>query len=192
MIVTVTGGARSGKSTFAEKYAARLGAEGIYVATAQIYDDEMRRRIDLHADRRVSSSFPWITVEQPYDVAELLKQINRESNLFRAERRVVLIDCLTLWLSNWLLRLESEPEPEAAVMGKIEELCGALKDFQGTVLLVTNEVGYGIVPEYKLGRMFRDLSGVMNQRAAAISKQVFLVTMGIPVELKQLAFRLEE
>ncbi|WP_166242200.1 bifunctional adenosylcobinamide kinase/adenosylcobinamide-phosphate guanylyltransferase [Paenibacillus turpanensis] len=191
MVVLVTGGARSGKSSFAEKYAAKLGSEGIYVATAQAYDEEMQHRIALHAKRRNEAGFPWLTVEKPFELAELLQQINKESNLFRFEKRVILVDCMTLWLSNWLLRFEHEEQCEEAVMQKIERMCEVLRDYQGPVVLVTNEVGYGIVPEYKLGRRFRDLSGWMNQRLASISKEVFLVTAGIPIELKKQAYRFE-
>jgi len=231
MIAMVTGGARSGKSAFAEKYAARLAERGIYVATAQALDESMRERIARHRRRRDDMEFRWQTVEEPLDLVGVLTRTEREP--------VVLIDCLTLWLTNVLLqagsggdgggwtgseRTASErtggertggagPEPggrsggetvragEAAgrpaeeeavsrrVLGRVDELAGALSAHRGHVVLVTNEVGDGIVPEYPLGRLYRDLAGLMNQRIAAVSGQVFLVTAGIPIELKSLAYR---
>ncbi|MCM3268225.1 bifunctional adenosylcobinamide kinase/adenosylcobinamide-phosphate guanylyltransferase [Paenibacillus elgii] len=181
MKVLVTGGARSGKSGFAEKYAAVLGHEGLYVATAQAYDDEMRRRIDLHRQSRSERGFRWTTAEEPFALAELLE---------RSTAPVVLVDCLTLWLSNWLLRLEQEPDAEAQLEAKIDSLAAIFAAAKQPTVLVTNEVGAGLVPEYKLGRIFRDLSGRMNQRLAREADQVFLVASGIPLELKSMAFKL--
>ncbi|AFC33042.1 Adenosylcobinamide-phosphate guanylyltransferase [Paenibacillus mucilaginosus 3016] len=177
--VLVTGGARSGKSGFAERHAARLGARGLYIATSQAYDDEMRERIALHRQSREAQAFPWTTAEEPYVLSALLQE---------AREPVVLVDCLTLWLSNWLLRLEQEPDAQRLLEEKIEELARAFERAERPVILVTNEVGYGLVPEYKLGRIFRDLSGRMNQRLARSADQVFLVTSGIPLELKALAY----
>ena len=142
-------------------------------------------RLALHRERRDDSGFPWFTVEEPLHVADvLLRHVP-------ADGEVVLIDCLTLWLSNWVLRHEQEVDMEKLVSDKVEELAEALRQYTGTVLLVTNEVGSGIVPEYKLGRVYRDLAGRMNQRIAEACDEVFLVTSGIPVELKRLAFRFE-
>jgi adenosylcobinamide kinase/adenosylcobinamide-phosphate guanylyltransferase len=234
MIVLITGGARSGKSKFAEQYAARLGTNGIYVATAQIYDDEMADRVRRHRSRRDEAGFSWVTLEEPYHLADMLaKDLAREQawtasnssegrqadgvvhedaplrgrggqpegspygipasagNCSGSRTQVVLIDCLTLWLSNWLLRFEGEPDAAERVERKIDELAEALNGYPGTVLLVSNEVGSGIVPEYPLGRLYRDLAGRMNQRIASVSRQVFLVTAGIAVELKSIAFRLD-
>lgn len=184
MRIMVTGGARSGKSSFAERYAARLGKQGLYIATAQPFDDEMAARLTLHKDRRDAFGFPWKTVEQPLHVADCLLDYEP------VEGEVVLIDCLTLWLSNWVLGLEREADMEEKVSERIGELADTVRRYAGTVLLVTNEVGSGIVPEYKLGRVYRDLAGRMNQRIAEACDEVFLVTSGIPVELKRLAFRL--
>lgn len=185
MKILVTGGARSGKSSFAERYAAHLGKSGIYIATSQPFDEEMAERLALHRERRDESGFAWQTVEEPLEVAEYLRQYAPSSG------EVVLIDCLTLWLSNWLFYYEKEADMEKRVGERIDELAEAVRTCAGTVLLVTNEVGSGIVPEYKLGRVYRDLAGRMNQRIAEVSGEVFLVTSGIPVELKRLAFRLE-
>lgn len=216
MLVLVTGGARSGKSSFAEAYAARLSSHGVYIATAQAYDEEMKERIGLHRRQRDEAGYPWTTVEQPYDLAETLERwtagtdsdsvsddaagLSGDRNaddVTKAAREqddaVVLVDCLTLWLSNWLLRYEQEADAERLVKLRLDELTAACRRFADSgrkLVLVTNEVGYGLVPEYKLGRQFRDLSGMMNQRLAREAEQVFLVTAGIPVELKSRQFRL--
>jgi len=184
MVVLVTGGARSGKSSFAEKYAALSAERGVYVATSQIGEGEMERRVALHRGRRERSGFPWETVEEPYELCRVLRE--------QEEAPVVLVDCLTLWLSNWLLREEAAADAEARVIRRIDELAVLLGGYAGHAVLVTNEVGDGIVPETRLGRVYRDLAGVMNQRVAAVSDRVFLVTAGIPVELKSLAFRWPE
>lgn len=182
MAVLITGGARSGKSRFAEQYAARTGTSGIYIATSQTLDDEMRDRVRRHRLRRDSSSFVWQTVEEPFDLS---------GAILKSSGSVVLIDCLTLWLTNWLLRYEHEEDPEAKVMAKVEELAAVFAAYPltGSIIAVTNEVGDGIVPEYPLGRQFRDLAGWMNQRLAEVCEEVFLVTAGIPVELKSIAYR---
>ncbi|WNQ10231.1 bifunctional adenosylcobinamide kinase/adenosylcobinamide-phosphate guanylyltransferase [Paenibacillus aurantius] len=222
MRIMITGGARSGKSSFAEQYAAALGQEGVYVATSQLYDEEMRERAALHREQREASGFRWTTVEEPYDLAGVLSRWSRPEaeplatsadghapanppsrpmspisqpggpDEDRASRPpVILVDCLTLWLSNQMLKAGA-PEPgwEDAVRQETEGLLDALSACRGTVLLVTNEVGGGIVPVYPLGRRFRDEAGRLNRQVAERCDQVFLVTAGIPVELKSLAFRL--
>jgi len=183
MVVLVTGGARSGKSRFAEEYAAKRGKEGIYIATSQIYDEEMQVRVERHQARRVNANFNWKTIEEPYELC---------GKLGIANGSIVLVDCLTLWLTNWMLRYENEPNSDAKVLAKIDELADVLTRLSGCVTIVTNEVGDGIVPEYPLGRHFRDLAGIMNQRIAAVCNQVFLVTAGIPIELKSIAYAFPE
>lgn len=198
MAILVTGGARSGKSGFAERLAARLGDHGLYIATAQIYDEEMRERVSSHQMQRMSGSFPWTTREEPYALAQLLRELGggeRDAAMTPAsgeERAVVLVDCLTLWLSNQLLRHEEEPECEIAVTAMMADLAEAVAACPYPLILVTNEVGDGIVPVTKLGRQFRDLAGRLNQTLASICSQVFLVTAGIPIELKSLAYKLDE
>ncbi|MDP5275212.1 bifunctional adenosylcobinamide kinase/adenosylcobinamide-phosphate guanylyltransferase [Chengkuizengella axinellae] len=205
MKILVTGGARSGKSSFAEKYATTFAGRGIYIATSEVHDQEMRDRVDLHQLKRGQYAFSWQTIEEPYDVNECIDSIDEDFGT-----NVILIDCLTLWLSNWLLRVEydqntvmtslegengekeSYSEVQKKVIAKIEQLVASLKRFDGTILLVTNEVGNGIVPEYPLGRIYRDLSGIMNQKIAEVCDQVFLVTAGIPVELKSKQFCFKE
>lgn len=181
MAVLITGGARSGKSKFAERYAATLNSAGVYIATSQVLDDEMRERVERHRARRTESGFSWETVEESYDLCGVLRTPGTSP--------LILIDCLTLWLTNWLLRYEHE-DPETNVMKKIEELAQLWSVLPDHVIAVTNEVGDGLVPEYPLGRKFRDLAGIMNQRMAGVSNKVFLVTAGIPIELKSHAFHL--
>lgn len=190
MIVLVTGGARSGKSTFAEKYAAKLGAAGTYIATAQALDEEMEQRVEGHRRRREQDSLVWKTLEEPYHLSTQLAALQKQDEA-GAEGDILLVDCLTLWLSNWLLHYEQD-DPYRQVSAKLDELVQVLSEYKGsrTIILVTNEVGGGIVPDYPLGRQFRDLSGMMNQRVAAVSDQVFLITAGIAVELKELQYRL--
>lgn len=188
MVVLVTGGARSGKSTFAEKYAERLGSAGIYVATSQIFDAEMEQRIELHRHRRIQTSFHWETVEEPCELTALLGRLQELPGI-KAQEKVILVDCLTLWLTNCLFRYEDD-DPHYHVMRMVNELVQLLSSFEGNLLLVSNEVGYGIVPESPLGRLFRDLSGMMNQRVASACDQVFLVSSGIPVELNSIQYKL--
>ena len=172
-IVLFTGGARSGKSTRAEQYAAALGLPVTYLATAQAGDDEMRARIGLHQQRRPVS---WATVEAPLHVAAALEQV--------PPRSVVLLDCLSLLVSNLLLAHESDPAPavDAALAALLD--IAAARDMW--LIVVTNEVGSGIVPEYPLGRTYRDLLGRANQHMAAAATETYLVVCGIAVELKAL------
>lgn len=192
MIVLVTGGARSGKSHFAEQYAERLGTDGIYIATAETRDEEMKQRVEHHMRRRKATSFIWSTLEVPLELASELEKVRIQSRSQKAKKRVILVDCLTLWLSNQLLACSQMEEAEQVVDEALEYLAEVLVRMDSHVLLVTNEVGNGIVPEYPLGRLYRDLAGKMNQRLATICDQVFLVTAGIPVELKSMAFKWED
>jgi adenosylcobinamide kinase/adenosylcobinamide-phosphate guanylyltransferase len=182
MPILVTGGARSGKSTFAEKLSMFYGEQGVYIATAQIYDEEMRERVALHREQREQTGFTWETIEEPYELISLLPTLEGT--------RIVLVDCLTLWLSNILLRCEGQPDANEQVMKQIQGLVEASRNFAGSLIFVTNEVGSGIVPEYKLGRQYRDLAGLMNRKLAEVCEQVYLVTAGIPMEIKSKAVKL--
>ncbi len=187
MIVTVTGGARSGKSSFAERWCMKHAKSGIYVATAQAFDDEMRERIAMHRLQRTGAGFQWDTIEEPVHLSEKLKELSNEKTLpddKSAPNSVVLVDCLTLWLSNILLAAVDKPDVDEIVHAGIDVLVAAVSQYSGNLVMVTNEVGNGIVPEYPLGRKYRDLAGILNQKMAKISDQVFLVTAGIPIELK--------
>lgn len=203
MIVTVTGGARSGKSSFAEKYCMKQADSGLYIATAQAFDDEMRERIELHRAQREDSGFRWTTIEEPIKLADLLARatnsgefnspLAREPVRPKALAPVVLVDCLTLWLTNVLFASE-DSETGSIMNDKVElelgRLVSAVSAYPGHLVMVTNEVGSGIVPEYPLGRIYRDYAGILNRKMAEISDLVFLVTAGIPVELKSREYKL--
>ncbi|WP_151732944.1 bifunctional adenosylcobinamide kinase/adenosylcobinamide-phosphate guanylyltransferase [Paenibacillus tengchongensis] len=181
MSILVTGGARSGKSGFAERLTLSQAAEAVYVATGQAFDEEMAARIALHRERRDADGGRWQTLEEPFNLPELLDRLSGG--------KAVLVDCLTLWLSNVLLAAEGR-DGAAHAEAEIARLERSVAAFRGTLVLVTNEVGDGIVPEYALGRLYRDLAGRMNTRLAAVCGQVFLVTAGIPVELKSREYKL--
>jgi adenosylcobinamide kinase/adenosylcobinamide-phosphate guanylyltransferase len=133
----------------------------------------------------------WTTVEEPLALTEWLnKEASSHTREIDPAKTVVLLDCLTLWLTNWLM-LEDE-DGTVDVQAEIERLVDAVSAFPGPLLIVTNEVGDGIVPSYPLGRRFRDEAGRLNQRVAAACERVFLVTSGIPVDLRAIAFRFEE
>jgi adenosylcobinamide kinase / adenosylcobinamide-phosphate guanylyltransferase len=165
MIHLVIGGARSGKSSYAERQAQESGLRVTYIATCEARDDEMTERIAHHRDRRPAE---WRTVEEPLQLAGTLQHE-------AAADTCVMVDCLTLWLTNVLL---DEREEE------IEKLLSALPALPGRILLVSNEVGWGIVPENALARRFRDEQGRLNQRIAAIAEEVTLVAAGLPLSLK--------
>lgn len=163
-VTLVLGGARSGKSRHAESL---CGGERHYVATAQAFDDEMRARIAKHRDDR---GIGWITHEVTLELAETLRQIDGVG-------RSVLVDCLTLWLSN--LMLADRPWQHMA-----DALVAALPALKADVVFVSNEVGMGIVPENALGRAFRDAQGILNQQIAAAAGKVVFVAAGLPLVLK--------
>jgi len=166
-LTLVLGGARSGKSAFAESLVLGSGLEPVYLATAQALDDEMRARIDHHRDRRGAR---WRLVEEPLALPDALAA-------HAAEGRVVLVDCLTLWLTNVLLA-ERDPEREG------RRLLSTLAALPGPAVLVSNEVGQGVVPANALARRFVDEAGRLHQRVAAAADQVVLVTAGLPLRLK--------
>ncbi len=166
--VLVLGGARSGKSSFAERVASGCGEPVVYVATATAGDQEMAERIALHRARRPAT---WRTLEIPSAIAGRLS-----SEV--AEMATVLVEDLTLLLSNLIAEDESLAEAQAAA-----EL-GAVLALDAHVVLVSNEVGLGVVPAYPLGRLFRDALGRLNQSAAAACAEVYLMVAGLPLQLK--------
>lgn len=167
-ITLVLGGARSGKSRYAERLVEATASSGIYCATAEAGDAEMAERIAAHRARR--GAF-WRTVEAPLALASV---IATEA----APEGPLLVDCLTLWLSNLLLA-GRQPEEEA------QALCRTLRESAGPVVLVSNEVGMGLVPETPLGRRFRDAAGRLNQDVAALANRVVFVAVGLSLVLKE-------
>jgi adenosylcobinamide kinase/adenosylcobinamide-phosphate guanylyltransferase len=193
MAVLITGGARSGKSSFAERYAAKLADCGTYIATAAIGDDEMQERIERHRRQREAGAFQWRTIEETLALPELLHTLSREAEqeaLNGSRPPVVLVDCLTLWLTNALLKYEHEPAER--LEQEVDRLVEAVAYYRHPLLLVTNEVGSGIVPAYPLGRTFRDAAGRMNRKIAEASDRTFLVVSGIPVDLSRIAVSLDD
>ena len=167
-LTLVLGGARAGKSAHAESLIApSAGAPGLYLATATPGDAEMEERIALHRARRGAG---WTTLEEPLELVSALQA-------HASAARPILVDCLTLWLSNLM---HAGRDVDAATGGLIDALPG----LAGPVVLVSNEVGLGIVPDNALARRFRDIAGRLNQAVAAASQRVVLVTAGLPLVLK--------
>src|SRR6266568_4592064 len=162
----VLGGARSGKSRYAESVVTSSRPPWIYVATAEAFDDEMTTRIAEHKNRRGQD---WQTIDAPLDLAGALAALPRSAT--------ILIDCLTLWLSNLMLA-------ERDVDAEIQRLEAAILAHEAPLVLVSNEVGFGIVPDNALARRFRDFQGLLNQRVAARAGRVVLVVAGLPMIVK--------
>lgn len=169
MLELILGGARSGKSRFAEHQANDSGLECVYIATAQAFDTEMAERIRQHREQR--SGFA-LTIEEPIYLAQVIEQQTRPD-------RCLLVDCLTLWLTNILLHRDA-----AVFARESERLLQVLVDAKGRILLVSNEVGQGVVPADPLSRRFVDESGRLHQRVAALSDRVIFVVAGLPQLLK--------
>lgn len=168
-IVFVVGGTRSGKSSFALKRAEAVSGKKAYIATAEPLDDEMRERIERHKAQRGKD---WVTYEETSAIADVVKEIAGKHN-------AIIIDCLTLWLSN-LMYADLDVEAE------VKHFITSLKDMTSPIVvyIVSNEVGMGIVPENDLARRFRDMAGTMNQKVAEAADEVYLVTAGIPLKIK--------
>ncbi len=182
-IIYVTGGARSGKSNFAEMLSEN-GKERVYLATAKIYDEEMRERVRKH---HVQRGERWTTVEAHSCLDKVLGK-------HAADKDLILVDCLTNMVANLMLdernldwdKISTEKviEIEMEVMKELEKLIDFSKSFPGKVIVVSNELGMGIVPSYPLGRHFRDIAGRANQRVAQESDEAYLLVSGISVKLK--------
>lgn len=186
-LVLVLGGARSGKSAFAERLAQRSERSVAFIATATSSDEDMQARIARHrADRPVD----WQTLEEPLKLADAVAQAATHAD-------VLLLDCLTIWLSNWLLE-QGEMQDEELLAGSARFNDSALAEVDRllklvcslpaskTIIAVTNEVGLGIVPAYALGRIYRDVLGRVNQRVAAQCDRVYLMVAGLGVDIKRL------
>ena len=164
-IILVGGGSRSGKSAYALQLAESYGPRKAFIATAQVYDDEMRERVRLHREERRDA---YTTIEEPFELASTVAKLNDQAD-------VIVVDCLTLWLTNLMLsEREAEAEPAIELLSKSPLPC----------ILITNEVGCGIVPDNALARRFRDLAGRLNQQAAAVAIEVHYCVFGIPIRIK--------
>lgn len=177
-IILVTGGARSGKSSFAESIFAGI-KEVVYIATAKIYDEEMKQRVEMHKKSRPEE---WITYEGSYNIERAVK-----------DKKNYILDCITVMSSNIMfditreyetIPLEKQQEVEEKVEGEITALIDKIKAIDGNLVMVTNEVGYSIVPENHIARVYRDIIGRINQKIAGLSAEVYLVTCGIPRRIK--------
>ncbi|WP_437689859.1 bifunctional adenosylcobinamide kinase/adenosylcobinamide-phosphate guanylyltransferase [Sorangium sp. So ce176] len=172
-IALVGGGVRSGKSAFALALGRSLGARRAFIATAEPFDDEMRARIAAHARERGDE---FTTIEEPVALPE------RIASLCGVD--VVVVDCLTLWLSNLLLRDETEGRELDRIEARIEDLAAAVESATPHVVLVSNEVGMGVVPESRLGRAFRDLAGRAHQRLNRSASELYVAVMGAVLRLR--------
>jgi adenosylcobinamide kinase/adenosylcobinamide-phosphate guanylyltransferase len=170
-ITFILGGCRSGKSGYALQTAnAMSAAKRIFIATSIPFDDEMQERIRRH---RAERGTRWLTVEAPVNLPEAISE-------HAGEDRVILADCLTLWISNLLLELHDPAQVEA----RVRRLAEVIQSAAGHLLLVSNEVGCGVVPENKLARQFRDVAGFTHQTVAAVAARVVWMAAGIPLTLK--------
>jgi adenosylcobinamide kinase / adenosylcobinamide-phosphate guanylyltransferase len=169
MLVLIGGGVRTGKSSFALRLARKMGERRLYVATAEARDEEMADRIRRHVQERGSE---FRTVEAPIEV---VKEVDAAR-----EAEVVVVDCLTLWLSNLLLRGDGEE----AILGQVDLLISTLRAKPVHAILITNEVGMGVVPESALGRAFRDLCGRAHQAIAARADEIYFGALGTMIRLK--------
>ncbi len=167
----VLGGAKSGKSSFALDICDGMDKKHIFLATAQAWDQEMEERIQNHQEERDDK---WHTVEEPVDIVDRIQELDSEDT-------VILIDCLTLWLSNLFMKYEKD---YASIYQVIEELANKLNNIRGTVVAVSNEVGWGIVPENAISRKYRDIAGFTNQRIASVAGKVVITFAGLPMVLK--------
>ena len=165
-IILVTGGARSGKSALAERLAQSCGNKVIYIATSEPFDDEMQSRIDRHRARRDAG---WRTVDAPLELPDMLVQTDGD-----APR---LVDCLTMWLNNLIYNNRD-------VADEVDKLIKVISEQQADLVMVTNEIGSGLVPQTAEARKFRDLAGELNQMVAQAASQVYLSVSGIPVKIK--------
>lgn len=166
-ITFVLGGARSGKSGFSERLVRETGLDRHYIATGRAYDGEMEERIARH---RLDRGDGWVTHEEPLALAETLKAVT-------APDRAVLVDCLTLWITNLMM-------DEADIAQRCHELVAVLSACEGQVVFVSNEVGLGIVPENRMAREFRDHAGRLHQAVAAVADEVHFIAAGLSLKMK--------
>ncbi|MCG8343357.1 MAG: bifunctional adenosylcobinamide kinase/adenosylcobinamide-phosphate guanylyltransferase [Chlorobiales bacterium] len=168
-VIYVTGGARSGKSSFALECAERYGKKA-FIATAEPFDEEMAVRVQKHREERGDD---FHTIEEPVCLDEALQSVSKDTD-------VVIVDCLTMWAGNLLHKCESN----GVIMSHVERLLDVLRNPPCNSILVSNEVGMGIVPDNAMAREFRDIAGIINQKVANVSTEAWLLCSGLPVKLK--------
>ena len=172
-ITLILGGARSGKSAYAEKLASECQLPVTYIATAQVYDDEFKQRVQHHKDRRPSD---WALVEEPHHLTQALAKL-------ATNNQCIIVDCLTLWLAQWICT-DCNPPKNSTWQSEREDFLKTLTNLEGKIILVSNEVGMGIVPLGEINRQFQDEQGRLNQAVAAIANHVTFVAAGLPLKLK--------
>ncbi|MEK7828750.1 MAG: bifunctional adenosylcobinamide kinase/adenosylcobinamide-phosphate guanylyltransferase [Deltaproteobacteria bacterium] len=178
-LIFITGGARSGKSAFALKLAESMPGNRLYLATAEALDNEMLKRIKRHKKERGNN---WKTIESPIKITEVIKK--------NTGYDVILLDCLTLWISN-MMHTANRPSPfagngkgEGGITKEIHSLISACKASKTNIIIVSNEVGLGIVPDNPLARRFRDISGISNQKMAEAADEVYFVVSGMEMRMR--------
>lgn len=172
-ITLILGGARSGKSAFAENLANESQLAVTYVATAQVYDDEFKARVQHHKDRRPAN---WALIEEPHRLTQTLARL-------AAPNQCLIVDCLTVWLAQWICE-ECSPPQDSSWQLEREAFLTLLPTLPGTIILVSNEVGMGIVPLGAINRQFQDEQGRLNQTIATLAKHVKFIAAGLPITLK--------
>ncbi len=172
-ITLILGGARSGKSAYAEKLAADSQLPVTYIATAQVYDDEFKQRVQHHKNRRPTD---WTLVEEPHHLTQTLTKL-------ATSNRCIIVDCLTLWLAQWICP-DCNPPKDSTWQSERESFLKTLARLDGKIILVSNEVGMGIVPLGEINRHFQDEQGRLNQAVAGVANHVTFVAAGLPLKLK--------
>lgn len=179
-LIFITGGIRSGKSSWAERIVADMGQKVTYIATARVLDEEMGRRVELHRLHRPEG---WLTIEEPLKVSQVVSKFSDKSD-------VIMIDCLTILLSNLMLEAENggervKSELQQDILDEITSLVHTSRDAKAHVVIVSNEVGMSLVSENFLGRQFQDLAGLANQIVAGMADEAYFVVAGYPIDLKR-------
>ena len=174
MIIFVTGGARSGKSDFAQDMAEKRAGKRLFLATAQAFDEEMKKRIQKHQEKRGER---WETLEEPILLGNALRSSAGSYN-------TILVDCLTLWMSNLIMEFPDDDEKIREIRDDFFRNMEGMEGMEGMIIVVSNEVGAGIVPDNKLARDYRDQLGFLNQAVARRADEAYLLCAGIPVKIK--------
>lgn len=171
MIIFITGGARSGKSDFAQDMAEKIEGKRLFLATAQAFDEEMEERIQKHREQRGNR---WNTIEEPLYIGNAIRSV-------LGQYKTILVDCLTVWMSNLLMEYPNQNEKISEI---VDDFFFSLDELEEKIIIVSNEVGMGIVPDNKLARDYRDRLGFLNQRMAGRADEVYALLSGIPVRVK--------